>query len=250
MIDNKSINNLKIENNELQKKIKNIELLYVSLKEKLDKNEIATSNLELINNNLNDVHLVDDPINSFESIDEKGNSNDYYEISESDSELDIDSNENIAIYSNDNEDNNFSNSDLEDFSIDNMSNSKQLKEETKQEISENSDNIVPNIVDHSILVENINDQKDDSNLKLLEESKSTSSGHESSKISEKHIDDEDTKWSQSELTKLNKEKLQCMSEELKIETSHLNGKVKTKKELIDEILKKKSGKGTEKSTSA
>ena len=100
------------------------------------------------------------------------------------------------------------------------------------------------------MVENINDQKDDSNSKLLEESKSTSSGHESSKISEKHIDDEDTKWSQSELTKLNKEKLQCMSEELKIEISHLNGKVKTKKELIDEILKKKSGKGTEKSTSA
>lgn len=145
-----------------------------------------------------------------------------YDISDSESEIDNLS-DNIAIYSNDNEENHFSNSDLEEISMGNNSNNNQP--------SENTDSMIPNEIDNKI-IEEVTSKNEDSNLKsdgnLIDESVSNE------KKSEEQISNV------SDLLKLKLNRLQCMAEEDGIDVNNLNGKKKTKKELAEEILKKKS----------
>ncbi len=221
-------NNNKNGNSEFKKKIKELEEKCKNLEMKsLSDNKwkeyindfISKSTLNRKENNIKSVNKM-----VGEDISMKNNDNfiETYDISDSESENDNMS-DNIAIYSNDNEENHFSNSDLEEISMANNSNNNQQ--------SDNTDSMIPNEIDNKI-IEEVTSKNEDNNLKLnvnlIDESMSNE------KKSDEPI------GNVSDLLKLKLNRLQCMAEEDGIDVNNLNGKKKTKKELADEILKKKN----------
>jgi len=206
---------------ELEEKCKNLEMKSLSdnkWKEYIN-DFISKSTLNRKENNIKSVNKM-----VGEDISMKNNDNfiETYDISDSESENDNMS-DNIAIYSNDNEENHFSNSDLEEISMANNSNNNQQ--------SDNTDSMIPNEIDNKI-IEEVTSKNEDNNLKLnvnlIDESMSNE------KKSDEPI------GNVSDLLKLKLNRLQCMAEEDGIDVNNLNGKKKTKKELADEILKKKN----------
>ena len=156
--------------------------------------------------------------------------NEHYNMSDSDSELEVLS-ENIAIYSNDNEDMNISNSDIEGMSLGNTSNG--------QDQIENSDSMVPNVVDSKILEGEINNNNNSPKIDvdIIEEN-----------LSQEKKSEEDLQL--QDLLKLKLNRLQCMAEEDGIDVIKDDGKKKTKKDLAEEILSKKLNSNLKKNTSS
>ena len=156
--------------------------------------------------------------------------NEHYDMSDSDSELEVLS-ENIAIYSNDNEDMNISNSDIEGMSLGNTSNG--------QDQIENSDSMVPNVVDSKILEGEINNNSNSPKIDvdIIEEN-----------LSQEKKSEEDLQL--QDLLKLKLNRLQCMAEEDGIDVIKDDGKKKTKKDLAEEILSKKLNSNLKKNTSS
>lgn len=156
--------------------------------------------------------------------------NEHYDMSDSDSELEVLS-ENIAIYSNDNEDMNISNSDIEDMSLGNTSNG--------HDQVENSDSMVPNVVDSKILEGEINNNSNSPKIDvdIIEEN-----------LSQEKKSEEDLQL--QDLLKLKLNRLQCMAEEDGIDVIKDDGKKKTKKDLAEEILSKKLNSNLKKNTSS
>lgn len=156
--------------------------------------------------------------------------NEHYDMIDSDSELEVLS-ENIAIYSNDNEDMNISNSDIEDMSLGNTSNG--------HDQVENSDSMVPNVVDSKILEGEINNNSNSPKIDvdIIEEN-----------LSQEKKSEEDLQL--QDLLKLKLNRLQCMAEEDGIDVIKDDGKKKTKKDLAEEILYKKLNSNLKKNTSS
>lgn len=205
---------------ELEEKCKNLEMKSLSdNKWKQYINDfISKSTLNRKENNIKSVNkMVGEDISM-----KNDNFIETYDISDSESENDNMS-DNIAIYSNDNEENHFSNSDLEEISMANNSNNNQQ--------SDNTDSMIPNEIDNKI-IEEVTNKNEDNNIKLnvnlIDES-----------VSNEKKSDEPI-GNVSDLLKLKLNRLQCMAEEDGIDVNNLNGKKKTKKELADEILKKKN----------
>ena len=226
-VSNKRITN---NNNELHKKVvllenkcKDLEqysILNEKWKNKLEQQnkKIEKEEIKKISKNLQDNKIVDQ------------SNNEQYDMSDSDSELEVLS-ENIAIYSNDNEDMNISNSDIEDMSLGITSNG--------NDQNENSDSMVPNVVDSKILegeISNVNSSPK-IDVDIIEENLS----HE--KKSEEDLQLQD-------LLKLKLNRLQCMAEEDGIDVIKDDGKKKTKKDLAEEILSKKLNSNLKKNTSS
>ena len=205
---------------ELEEKCKNLEMKSLSdNKWKQYINDfISKSTLNRKENNIKSVNkMVGEDISM-----KNDNFIETYDISDSESENDNMS-DNIAIYSYDNEENHFSNSDLEEISMANNSNNNQQ--------SDNTDSMIPNEIDNKI-IEEVTNKNEDNNIKLnvnlIDES-----------VSNEKKSDEPI-GNVSDLLKLKLNRLQCMAEEDGIDVNNLNGKKKTKKELADEILKKKN----------
>ena len=220
-VSNKRITN---NNNELHKKVvllenkcKDLEqysILNEKWKNKLDEQnkKIEKEEIKKISKNLQDNKIVDQ------------SNNEQYDMSDSDSE-------NIAIYSNDNEDMNISNSDIEDMSLGITSNG--------NDQNENSDSMVPNVVDSKILegeISNVNSSPK-IDVDIIEENLS----HEKKSEEDLHLQD---------LLKLKLNRLQCMAEEDGIDVIKDDGKKKTKKDLAEEILSKKLNSNLKKNTSS
>jgi|TARA_Y100000813_G_C24134736_1_gene339352 hypothetical protein len=219
-------------NNELHKKVvllenkcKDLEqysILNEKWKNKLDEQnkKIEKEEIKKISKNLQDNKIINQ------------SNNEQYDMSDSDSELEVLS-ENIAIYSNDNEDMNISNSDIEDMSLGITSNG--------NDQNENSDSMVPNVVDSKILegeISNVNSSPK-IDVDIIEENLS----HENEKKSEEDLQLQD-------LLKLKLNRLQCMAEEDGIDVIKDDGKKKTKKDLAEEILSKKLNSNLKKNTSS
>tara|TARA_E500000178_G_scaffold329310_1_gene360099 strand:- start:1079 stop:1945 length:867 start_codon:yes stop_codon:yes gene_type:complete len=215
-IDSKRIKNSSNDNLQLLNKVKLLEDRYKNLEKLSLENEEWKNNLKKNSNNqeLKKNEILKNRNNEeFKSVE---NVVEYF--SDSDSELEVLS-ENIAIYSNDNEDVNISNSDLEDLSIGELPN--------KSAPSENSDSMIPNIVDTKELIatnEDLSKESPKLDVDIIEDNLSQ---EKKSDQAEMNLDD---------LLKLKLIRLQCMAEEEGLEITRKNGKKKTKKELADEIL--------------